>query len=198
MMVDHRRATLAALDRRADVPTDRLATAEHAGAAHELVAVCKALAAIDAATADLLATLPAPAEPTAKVARRAAEHRRDDARLREADPAELRVALREAASQLRAEATDRDARTEAEACGLAEELQEEPLMVRWPETMAVLREADPEGAQALAAAGGAPDRAIERAPLPVPESEPPPEPLAGLPPMARVEALGRLLAVATA
>ena len=72
-MVDHRRATLAALDRRADVLTDRLerlATAEHAGAAHELVAVCKALAAIDAAIADLLAALPAPAEPTAKAARR--------------------------------------------------------------------------------------------------------------------------------
>ena len=158
VMVDHRRATLAALDRRADVLTERLeglATAEHAGAAHELVAVCKALADIDAATADLLTALPVPAEPTAKVARRDVEHRRDDARfyarLRETDPAELRAAMREAASQLRAEAADQDACTEAEACELAEELQEEPLMVRWPET--------------LAAAGDAYNRAADRAPL---------------------------------
>ena len=189
-MVDHRRATLAALDRRADVLTDRLerlATAEHAGAAHELVAVCKALTEIDAATADLLAALPAPAEPTAKVARRELEIRRDEsqfrARLRDADPAELRAALREAASQLRAEAADLDARTKAEACDLADELQEAPLGGVWPETLAVLREADPEGAEALATAADAFDRAIERAPDPEAEPEPPPDPLAGLPPI---------------
>ena len=63
--------------------------------------------------------------------------------------------------------------------------------------MAVLREADPEGAEALATAADAFDRAIERAPEPESEPEPPPDPLAGLPPMARVEALGRLLKAAT-
>ena len=67
----------------------------------------------------------------------------------------------------------------------------------WPETLAVLREADPEGAEALATAADAFDRAIERAPDPESEPEPPPDPLAGLPPMARVEALGRLLGAAT-
>ena len=75
----------------------------------------------------------------------------------------------------------------------ADELQEAPPLVGgWPKTLAVLREADPEGAEALATAADAFDRAIERAPAPLPE----PDPLAGLPPMARVEALGRLLAAA--
>ena len=101
-------------------------------------------------------------------------------------------------ARLRAEAADLDARTEAEACDLADELQEAPLGGVWPETLAVLREADPEGAEALATAADAFDRAIERAPDPESEPEPPPDPLAGLPPMARVEALGRLLKAATA
>ena len=82
-MADNRFATLAALDRRADVLTARLetlATAEYPGAAHELVTVCKALAAIDAATADLVRGLPGPDEPSAEVAVRKARHQRDDSR----------------------------------------------------------------------------------------------------------------------
>ena len=71
----------------------------------------------------------------------------------------------EAASRLRAEAADQDARTEAEACDLAEELQEAPMCEAWSETLAVVRELDPEGAEALAAAAVAWDRAIERAPF---------------------------------
>ena len=50
----------------------------------------------------------------------------------------------------------------------------------------------PEG-EALAAAGDAYNRAADRAPLPAPDPEPPPDPLSGLPPMARVEALGRVV-----
>ena len=46
---------------------------------------------------------------------------------RSADPAaELRATLREAATRRRAEAADVDARTEAEACDLADELEEAP------------------------------------------------------------------------
>ena len=165
-VADNRFATLAALDRRADVLTARLetlATAEYPGAAHELVAVCKALAAIDAATREAVVYLPKPDEPTAEVARRKAGHQRDNARfrarLRAADPAEVADALREAASRLHAQAAEVDAETEA--CDLADELAEAPDVVGWPETLAVLREVAPDGAEALVAAA---ERAWDRAP----------------------------------
>ena len=45
---------------RLSAPADRLATAKHPGAAHELVACCKALAAIDAATREAVVYLPGP------------------------------------------------------------------------------------------------------------------------------------------
>ena len=106
---------------------ETLATAEYPGAAHELVAVCKALAAIDAATADLVRGLPGPDEPSAEVAARKARVQRDDsrfiARVRAADPAELNDALREAVRRLRhaPDAIETDARTDTEACDLADE-----------------------------------------------------------------------------
>ena len=174
-MADHWRATLAALDRRADVLTahlDRLATAKHPGATHELVACCRALAAIDAETSHAVACLPKPDEPTAEVARRKAGHQRDNARfrarLRAADPAEVADALREATSRLHAQAAEVDAETEAEACDLADELAEAPDVVGWPETLAVLREVAPDGAEALVTAWDAADAAYDRAPPPPP------------------------------
>ena len=172
---DYWRATLAALDRRADALNgllDRLATAKHPGAAHELVACCKALAAIGAATREAVVYLPKPDEPTAEVARRKAGHQRDNARfrarLRAADPAEVADALREAASRLHAQAAEVDAETEAEACDLADELAEAPDVVGWSETLAVLREVAPDGAEALVTAWDAADAAYDRAPPPPP------------------------------
>ena len=41
-------------------------------------------------------------------------------------------------------------------------------MLNWPETLAVLREMAPDGAEALAAAGEAADAAYDRAPPPPP------------------------------
>ena len=78
--------------------------------------------------------------------------------------AEVDAALREAASRLRAQAAE----TEAEACDLADELEEAPDVLNWPETLAVLREMAPDGAEALAAAGEAADAAYDRAPPPPP------------------------------
>ena len=157
---------------RSDRGGDRLATAKHPGAAHELVACCKALAAIDAATREAVVYLPKPDEPTAEVARRKAGHQRDNARfrarLRAADPAEMADALREAASRLHAQAAEVDAETEAEACDLADELAEAPDVVGWPETLAVLREVAPDGAEALVTAWDAADAAYDRAPPPPP------------------------------
>ena len=174
-MADYWRATLAALDRRADALNgllDRLATAKHPGAAHELVACCKALAAIDAATREAVVYLPKPDEPTAKVARRKAGHQRDNARfrarLRAADPANVADAIREAASRLYGQATERDVETEAEACDLADELEEAPGMVEWPETLAVLREVAPDAVEALVTAWAAVEAAWDRAPEPEP------------------------------
>ena len=53
---------------------------------------------------------------------------------------------------------DVDARTEAEACDLADELEEAPLWKAWPATLAVVREVDPEGAEALAPFTGPPGK----------------------------------------
>ena len=170
-VADNRFATLAALDRRADVLIARLetlATAEYPGAAHELVAVCKALAAIDAATADLVRGLPGPDEPSAEVAARKARVQRDDsrfiARVRAADPAELNDALRAAVRRLRTDAIETDARTDTEACDLADELEEAPSLASWPALLVILREVAPDGAEALVAAAEAAERAWDRAP----------------------------------
>ena len=51
--------------------------------------------------------------------------------------------------RLHGQATERDVETEVEACDLADELEEAPGMVEWPETLAVLREVAPDAVAAL-------------------------------------------------
>ena len=57
-----------------------------------------------------------------------------------------------------------DARTDTEACDLADELEEAPSFASWPALLVILREVAPDGAEALVAAAEAAERAWDRAP----------------------------------
>ena len=70
----------------------------------------------------------------------------------------------EAVRRLRTDAIETDARTDTEACDLADELEEAPSFASWPALLVILREVAPDGAEALVAAAEAAERAWDRAP----------------------------------